>query len=411
MPDKLTSEEAVQIALRHNSQVLEAQQNVEAARARILQARGIPNLEIGIHWNEFPTSFAIGDADEKGVSLNQGIENPFRRSARIDVAEVDLAIAQLELERVRRLVGTEVHIAVLEVLYAGELIRYLDQQLELVGRIQSLLLERYRQSQSSYSDVVRSRLETARLQNEIAQAGEALRQRKVAANVLLGRDPSQEFMTADSLSIFPRSMPEDSVLQAVLDRSITLQMSLLRIRRQTAAVAAAKADYGPDFNIGISYARTAEQPPFNANQYTGTTTGSFGVELGISVPLWFWLAPKGRVEEAVAGRSIAEIASAHTERRIRAQISEAIRAVRVASEQLALYDMALSKDSERLLVSSLAAYQNGQLDLLNLLDIYRSHRTVRADHMQALRQMAIALARIEVSGELAETDQRPARSE
>ncbi|MEK9137193.1 MAG: TolC family protein, partial [Bacteroidota bacterium] len=306
----------------------------------------------------------------------------------------------LNLERIKTLVAAEAKKTYYETCFSQEIIDGLEEQLHLLQDVQRLLSDRYQAGASNYLDVIRGKVEIARLNNDIAEAKRDLQTRKAQLNLLLGNDADHVLVLTDSLLHSPSFVDEDSLMRTLLEKSSALKIAQRTVFRQEAAVGLAKTSYLPDFSLGIFHQRRAEEPPFNANQFTGTTTNALGIELGISIPLWFWQEPKGQVQEASALRSIAEVNNSHVARRVRASILNAIAAVKVADAQIRVFDESLLNDTRDIVTTGIAQYQNNQIDLLNLLDIYRTARATRVEYARALLNYTVAFTDLEAAGEL-----------
>lgn len=134
---------------------------------------------------------------------------------------------------------------------------------------------------------------------------------------------------------------------------------------------------------------------------TGSTS-YIGFQFGASIPLWFWQGPKGEVQEAEALRDVSTIRMAATRLRIRQSILSAFRSASVAQEQLQVFDASLLGDAEDELRAGITAYQNNQVDVLNLFDIYRTYRATRIEYVRALYNLLAAKAELEASAEVPE---------
>ncbi len=396
----ISVKDAVAIALERNPRVLIALHEIEAADAKILQAGRIPNPEIGLSWNEMPFNFNITEADEQDIGIMQQIEFPTRRSGRIDVAMQDKEIAVLQLERTRTLIAAQVKKAYYSTRLGQEIIESFDEQLRFLKDVQRLLTDRYKAGSANYLDVIRGKVEIARLNNDIVEVRRDLQVRYAQLNLLMGWDADRVVELTDSL--FHRSVPVDgdSLMRTLLENSAILKMAQHTMLREDAAVGLATTSYLPDFSLGLFHQRRAEQPPFDANGFTGTTKSGLGIQLGISVPLWFWQEPRGQVQEANALKEIARVNNDQLVRRVKSGILNALSALKSVDSQINVFDKSLLNDAEDILATAIAQYQNNQIDLLNLLDVYRTVRATRVEYARALLNYAVALADLEVAAEL-----------
>jgi len=75
---RLTRQTAVQLALEHNPEILAAQQIWEASKARIIQARSLPDPELELEFEELPGVTRTGDFGERSFGATQTIESPLK---------------------------------------------------------------------------------------------------------------------------------------------------------------------------------------------------------------------------------------------------------------------------------------------------------------------------------------------
>ena len=176
--DRLTLDEAVAIALTQNVRVLTALQEVQAADGRVSQAGRVSNPEISFIWNEMPTDFSLGDADERDIGITQEIEFPTRRSSRIDVAEHNRVISELRLEQTRILVATETKRAYYEALISQKVADGLKGQIDFLREVQQTMSHRYQTGSGDYLDVIRTKVEVARLNNDLLETQRGVRARR-----------------------------------------------------------------------------------------------------------------------------------------------------------------------------------------------------------------------------------------
>jgi outer membrane protein, heavy metal efflux system len=398
--DKLSLTEALATALHNNPDVLRAQLEITTSDGRILQAGSIPNPEFELGLSEVPTSFNVREAGEWEFGIRQSIEFPTKRSHRIDVAVLDRELAELHLERTKTLVTAHVKKAYYGVLFSQEIVRGLEGQLNLLKDFQQLVQSRFAAAASNYLDVVRSKVETARTTNDLTDVRRETQLRETQLNLLLGRSSDASLQLSDSLAYSPLVMNNDSLVDQLQKRSAAFMIVQKTVARQQSVLCLAGTRYLPDFSIGVSHQRSAEQPPFNANSFTGVTTNSLGIQVGISVPLWFWQEPRGQVREAEALVEIARVSVAATERSIRANIVNALRAVNDAETQLQVFDRSLLTDANDILKTGIDQYRNNQIDVLNLVDIYRTYRATRVEYLRALTNSLVARADLDAASEL-----------
>lgn len=393
---RLSLPEAISIALHNNEHILTAQREVEAASGRILQAGRIPNPELSVTYNEVPSDFSLTGAGERDIGLSQTIEFPGKRGSRIDAAESGRTIAELSLNRTRTIVSSQVKTAYYRALLAGKIVDNLEFTISLVSDFLAVVTQRYQAGSSGYLDVIRAKVELTRLRNDLTEAQRDNDIRLSELKVLVGWFPEQPVTLTDSLSYSPMQMTEDSAVASYTEQSAFLQIAAQEIARSQSLVSLAEKSYLPDFTVGAALQRRAGQiSPTGSSNY-------LGVALGVSIPLWFWQGPRGEVQESRAALDASEIRLLAAQRRVRQSIRAAYRAAHVAETQVTVFETSLLRDVEDELRAGIAAYQNNQIDALNLFDIYRTYRAAKIEYARALYNFSTAVAQLEAAKELPE---------
>ncbi len=393
-PQRLSLPEAISIALQNNERVLTAQRDVEAASGRILQAGRIPNPDLSVTYNEVPTNFSLGDAGERDVGISQTIEFPGKRGSRVAAAERALAIAELSLKRTQAILISQVKTAYYRVLLAAEVADNIEFTISLITDFLSVVTQRYQAGSSSYLDVIRAKVELTRLRNDLTEARRDYHIRLSELNVLLGWFPEQSVTLTDSLAYSPMQMTEDSAVVFYSEQSAFLQITIQEVARSQSLLDLSKKSYLPDFTLGAAFQKRPRQGSRSSDY--------FGVALGVSVPLWFWQGPRGEVQESQAVLEASRVRLDATRRRVRQSIRSAYRTAQVAELQLKAFETSLLRDVEDELRAGIAAYQNNQIDALNLFDIYRTYRATKIEYARALYNFSAAAAQLEAAKELPE---------
>ena len=88
--------------------------------------------------------------------------------------------------------------------------------------------------------------------------------------------------------------------------------------------------------------------------------------------------------------------------RVQNNIMTAFRNASVAQEQLRIFDATLLRDAEDELRAGISAYQNNQIDALNVFDIYRTYQATKSEHARALHNLLAAKADLEIACEVVE---------
>jgi len=393
---RLSLREAILIALQSNEDVLTARNEIDAAAGRVLQAGRIANPDLFVTYNEISSGLNLSGAGERDIGLSQTIEFPGKRGSRVNAAEIELSIATLSVRRTQTLVTSRVKDLYFKALFAAEVVGNIQLTISLLGEFLETITQRYQAGSSTYLDVIRTKVELTRMRNDMSGARRDHEIHLGELNVILGRPFDLPIFLTDSLSYIPVKLSMDSTVELLTRQSATMEIASRQVARSGALVDLTSKSYLPDFSLGIAFQKRAarDSPP--------GASGYLGVNVGVSIPLWFWQGPRGDLKLAEASLGTDNVRLEATRRRIQSRISASYKTTSVAEEQLRVFSTSLLMDIEEELRAGISAYQNNQIDVLNLLDIYRTFRTTKLEYSRALYNISTAAAQLEAAGELPE---------
>jgi cobalt-zinc-cadmium efflux system outer membrane protein len=378
----LSLEKAVETALARNPEVLAARAEVEAARGRRMQLEAVPNPELSFEAVGLPL-WNSRHEQEFSLGLRQRLEYPGKRVLRRDIGRSGEDQTALELERVRNVVRGRTERAYFRAAYSLNKVTDLESILATLKEYSELAAERYKNGQVPYLDVIRGRLESLRLRNEIVEARRELKERTMSLGLLMGAERYEplEFSTAIGFSPLVQSFEE---LKTAALAGTTLRLTAAKAKQAGLSLSLARKSGLPDFIVGL----------FTPSK----RLGEWGVEVGLTLPL-FRQEYRGAAVEAEAIVEQAAIESRRQARRILLVLERSYADIQALEEQIGLFRDALMRDVEESLKAGLISYQYGKTDALGVLDIVRSLKESRAEYLRALLNHRLALIELAAAGE------------
>jgi outer membrane protein TolC len=378
----VTLEDAVARAINSHPAVLKAQKEVDAARGRRLQLEAVPNPELSFEAVGLPLWNSRHD-QEFSLGLRQRLEFPGKRSLRREIGRSGEDQAALELERVRNVVRGRTERAYFRAAYSLSRVADLESILATLKEYSELAAERYKSGQVPYLDVIRGRLESLRVRNEIVEARRELKERTMALGLLMGDERYEPLEFTTGIGFFPLGRSFEELKAAALAGS-TLRLAAAR---------------GKQAGLSLSLARKSGLPDFTVGLFTPSKKlGEWGVEVGLTLPL-FRKEYRGAAVEAEAMSEQAAIDSLGQARRVLLVLERSYADVQALEEQIGLLRDSLIRDVEESLKAGLISYQYGKTDALGVLDIVRSLKEARTEFLRALLNHRLALIEIAAAGE------------
>jgi len=398
--EALSLDEAVRLALLNNSSIAMARQEIEASSGRVLLAGAIPQPELGFSWSEIPSDFNIAGYGERGIGVSQAVEFPGKRALRQRAARWDLQIRKEALHRAEMRVTAAIKRAFDTVLLDRELVANAGEALNLLRRIHRIAELRYESGSVPYLDILRIQMEMARMENRILDLKRYQSRGLSDLNRLLFLPDSAVYGLNGTLSFQPFNQSLEETMARLSSDRPSSRIAEAEEARGRALASLARKSWLPDLSAGLINQTLRERPPYNANNFYGTTVrNNWELNVGISVPVWFWSQQRGEIAVARSAERIARISRLEAGRNLAASIRNAYENVKTAEAQALRFRQSLLKDCEDALGTSQSLYQNGQMDILNLLDVTRACLETKSDYANTLHRYRIALTDLEIAGE------------
>jgi cobalt-zinc-cadmium efflux system outer membrane protein len=383
--EPLTLDRAVAVAMERNPRILAAAQEVLASKGRTLRLQSFsdPSFVFSDEGLSFRKGSPSGDK-EYSFGVEQAFEFPGKRSLRGRIGRFGEEKAGLELDRTRLLVSAGVKRAYFRAVLSQRTVGSLERSSALVDRLLENLIARQRAGAATSSDVLRARVEKARLRNQAIEEKKEGAAALAGLNLLLGRNGDAPAELITDLAYVPMDADPAALGAGIPTSPTSLRIAAARRGEAQTGLALARKSGLPDLTLGLFF------PSLRA--------GGWGFSFGLSLPV-LGQRRKGEIMEAAAAEEISRISAAGEELRVAARIRNAFEAARAAEEQVRVFEGSLLKDMEDDMALSLSRYQYGEIAFFELLDLYRTYTSARLEHLRALYLYNVALADLEVAGE------------
>lgn len=386
--DGLTLEQAVSMAFKQNPDIAAVEKELSRSQGRRLQMEAVPDPEImisdeGIAFSK--TSKAASGEKEISFGIQQNLEFPGKRALRGKIGKYGEDLASLNLEQTRMIIRARVKKAYYKAKLTERTIAALEKTSSLLDQLIEVITIRYQAGAAAYSDVLRARVEKARLQNQVLEERTAWKESSTELNLLLGRNGDEPLTLLTDITYVPFEKNLPQFKDEALSSRPTLKIASLRLDQAEAGLKLASLNRLPDFSIGL----------FSPS----LRSGAWGFALSFSVPLYWWKKQKGELLEAEADRDIGRIESEAWQKRILARIDAAYAAVEAAEMQVKVFEQKLLGEMEAELKISIEYYQYGKMEPFSLLDLYRTYTTTKVEHLKALYLYLVSMVDLEIAGE------------
>ena len=360
--DTLDLDQLVLEALKNNPELKAAGYNREVMEERAIQAGSVEYPQFQYMREEMP-GFRWDEAMYSRFELMQMFRFPGKLSAQQGIAEIDAEHAHHEhMEKIND---------VLALLRSSYFELWLAQQSIVLNRENRKLLQQFaRITQTRYGvgdapqqDVLKSYVELARLENQVAILHQQERSAQAMLLALLNRSHGDTLGVAvvDRETVTLPTL--DTLQHLALQFRPMLWHDSLSVEENRQMLALAEKEFLPDFTLGIEYVTSP------LSDFTG-----WSVRAGITLPFAPWTLSKANAREEEASISISKAQETLNNSRnmVLSSVSDLYFKAQSVKEQLANYSNSIVPQSKQALQSSLLAYQTGRTDFLMLIDSYRT---------------------------------------
>ena len=387
-PRRWTLAEAVTAARRNHPLIIAAMQRVAMAEAEQLEAGLRPNPTLSISGENVPLGpgrlpFEFGSSIDWFAIYSHTYETAGKRQLRTSFAERNLAALRAEASAIERRILYDVkaayHAVAIAKLRGGLLRENLNNIRQLVG----LNEVRVREGYTAEGDLIKVRLESQRVEYQLRKSELEYERARIELLRAMGAasfEPADtdveiaEELDDAAVSIDPAALREAAMKLPQIEAGNAL------VERAQALLRLEQARTRPDITFNLGYKRNS---------------GDNTLVAGVSVPLPVYNRNQAQIARAEAALTVAQAELRHTQNLALAELAAALRAVDLNRKQIDSLraDFLLRADESRSV--SLAAYREGAVDLLVLLDAQRVRTQAQEFYFQALYDYQLSIHELE----------------
>lgn len=382
--NKLSIEELQRLGLQANGLVHAARSQIDMAQAGVVAASAFLNPEVtvtaGPDNNRYPSIITGPYSMQRSVTVNQPIENPFMRSARIGASEAGVDASRAGFDQVRADLAAQLRVRAYELLLRQEQAALEQAIYDLAEDVRRRIAINVERGESARFELIRAdtEVQSAANRKEAARLN-AQRARIMLMQLTAGAIPANFEITA-SLNDPVHLPPLDALRQEVP----TINPEILRLQAEQERA-----------NQRISQERASVLPSLNV-LYTNYQDAQFTSNIaGMSVRIPIFYRRRGEIDTAIYDS--ARIRETLEFRRYEvSQLFEAAwQALQIAQRRVEMFEGGLIKEAENAVQVAQSAYRFGERGLIEVLDTQRIYRGILGDSLQARFDLQSAAAEID----------------
>ena len=372
----LTYDAALDLATSRNLG-LEAVRRQRAIReAAIRIARQLPNPDVSFELTR--------DTPHETVGVDFPIEIGGKRSRRIDLANEELTLADVDVRAELRAVRKELRQAFYSLVAGDARVTVADSVLEISRRVRDAAQARFETGAAPRLEVLQADLGVTRAEAEL----DVVRSERIAAqanlNAILNLPPQQAVAVSGSLT----DRTSAPAYEIALASAITSNVDLVRLDREI-AVEQRRAD--------LLRAERTPTPTFSLGAMFNNPGGDFGSGLrgAVSVGVPIFSRNQGEIAESIATTSQLRAEREATTRDVENTVFAIVARIDAQRRQLDAYQQRLVPTATDLESLAEESYRAGRTSILGVLDAQRSLRDLRREALQVMLDLQFSLADLE----------------
>lgn len=379
--ESLTIDQAISFALNFNPEIKKLNEKLKGVEGKRMQLEAFPNPEL-IFSRE---GLRIGSNLESEVNLGifQTFELFGKRKLRKKIGEIEEDIARLEIERIKRVIEAKVKKSYFRASFIKQKIKLLEDTEEIIKEYIESATFKYQAGEVSLTDIVRGKIESLKLKNEVLEAKKELETEISELGRIMGKrlNGNVEFTSPFQFNKFGKSLNE---LLKEIETLPAVEIGELKLQISRKGLELSQKNFYPDWRIGFFYPSIKK--------------GGWGFEFGLSIPV-FQKGLKGVLIEANSLNLENQISFEQIKREVSSKIESLYYSLKVSEEMIENYEKSVFPELETLFLSSLSYYQNGVISALEFFDILRTFKTAKIEYKKEILNHICLIADIESAGQ------------
>ena len=384
---RITLDEAIQMALRHNHTLLAARTTIQQSVAQDVTANLRPNPQFAAVWAYLPLyapeeglATYLHDSTELDLGLSYLIERGQKRQRRLQAAKDATAVTRSQIVDNERGIEFQVATLFINAQLAASTYELTQQNLKSFQNTVDISELQYKAGGISENDYLKIKLQLLQFQTDVQQAQLAriqalsdLRQQVGFESLPADYDVVGEFDYHPLLVTLPEL--EASALQNRPD----LQAAQKGIDAANSQYGLAKANGKQDVTVGGNYSHTS-----------GVNAATFSM----SVPLAIFDRNQGEIARTHYAITQAQEQQKAVRGQVLTDVRDAYEGLQSNERVVQFYRSGSLDTSKRNRDISEYAYQRGATSLLDFLDTERSYRATQLGYRQSLAAYLLSIEQL-----------------
>lgn len=384
--NKVYLEEAINVALKNNIDLEACKINIDIAKNQLKQANRLQNPSIDYY--HFMGNSA--NSEPKQIGISQNIELA-KRGVRKNLAKSELNFVNKQFEYTTFDLKMDVREAYVELVAAKSILHTLLQQKELQEELLNIAKVRVKENNAPMIDVIQAEIALNQLITQINTSKMLVKKSLVYFNKVINASNGilydsmdklfaeennfQEMLTPEPTRKFPSN---DVIIKEALNSRFDIKISKSELDIAEKELKVVLRKRVPDLQISGGYAYLPGRNSHSGDLEHGAYAGASLVNL----PLLYDYSPE--IKNADLRRKQAKLKLESTQNKAIKDVVASYEKFLTAAENLRQYETKIITNSEDLIDISKKSYEKGEIDIVSLIVMKQSYKSIIIGYTQAL---------------------------
>ena len=373
--NQLSLNEAIEIGVRQNPELLQSAENINAAKGRFWKGISLPQPELELSLEYAPVNTSLSNYSERTFAISQSFEFPtnyFLKGNKYSKEE-EIALEQYLLKKYELV--KQIKSAYFKVLADQSIVKYSEENLIISDDFYKKAQIRYNVGEGTNIEELTAKVQLSEAKNKLEIAKNNLNTSLAELNYVLGygnQNKTPSLQLTDSLVYTEHNLSLETVYQTAEETNPQIKEAELNNGIAGVEKTLAWSSLLPNFNLAYF------------KQSRDGDSGFYGASFGVSVPLWFIMDQRGAIQEASANESISEAILQQTKNEIRLKLKNAYTNYVNNKQQIKTYTDDILPQTEEVYRTAIKSYDAGELSYLEYMQVKQLVINARENYITAL---------------------------
>ncbi len=372
-------------ALTSNPEILSTKNAFKSASVRIPQAASLNDPMIEFEYDRITADRMLSGDPMKTFSVSQDIPFPTKLYLRAKIASKLAKMAYENYQAKERDIIARVKSAYSELALIYKTIEINKENKDVLDQLSKTATTRYGAGQGTQADALKAQVELARVDNELIMLEQKRLSAQAKLNVLLNRDPKEEFGSLATEPAIKFTHTLDDFYRLARDNNPELKAYRYAVERGKAAYDLSLNEFMPDFTVRFKQMVDKGR----------TQDGAWAGMVGVTIPLWFFEKQSFGVKEMKSDLAMVKSEYRGKENSVLFEVNDAYARAVANKKIIELYETAFIPQAQEAVNVTMKGYESGKSDFLTVLDSQRMLIDFKLEHYNAILGLRIALADLE----------------